>query len=349
MNHVVLYDIVVVYDFSNTVFIDFFTISSCNTTEEGGGFLADPIISVSGLRKVYRVGAEQVVALDDISFEVEAGQIVCIVGTSGSGKSTLLNQLAGLEKPTKGQVLIGKHNISKMTENALAQFRQKYIGFIFQSYNLMPYMNALENVSIPLTFRGVSKSKRERAAKKILNEVGLGHRMKHTPSQMSGGQQQRVGIARAFVAMPKIIFADEPTGNLDSRTTIEVMRMMVRLCRENSFTMILVTHDVELASYADRIITLMDGGIVRDVPNLSVADTLSDEEAFSALEEMQRKQREAQDKQSDAAAKVAHLARNGATNNAAELNMPPGSGDNNTGVPEDSAETMQEQEGEDNE
>ncbi|MCL2068306.1 MAG: ABC transporter ATP-binding protein [Oscillospiraceae bacterium] len=240
--------------------------------------LSPPIIKVSELRKVYRVGKEHVVALDSVSFSVETGQVVCIVGTSGSGKSTLLNQLAGLEKPTRGSVMIGKRNISRLSEQALAKFRQKHIGFVFQSYNLMQYMSALENVALPLSFRGVDKDRRERAAKKILAEVGLLNRMRHTPSQMSGGQQQRVGIARAFVANPKIIFADEPTGNLDTRTTIDVMRMMVRLCRENNQTMILVTHDMEIAQYADRIITIVDGGIIGDIPNESIADKPIEEE-----------------------------------------------------------------------
>jgi len=229
-------------------------------------------MQVRDLRKVYRVGSEQVVALDSLSFTVEAGQVVCIAGTSGSGKSTLLNQLAGLEKPTRGSVIIGKRNISRMSEDSLAKFRQKYVGFVFQSYNLMQYMSALENVALPLVFRGVGKSRREAAAKKILSEVGLLNRMRHTPSQMSGGQQQRVGIARAFVANPKIIFADEPTGNLDTRTTIDVMRMMVRLCHENNQTMILVTHDMELAKYADRTITIVDGNIVSDELHGSIVD-----------------------------------------------------------------------------
>ena len=242
------------------------------------------IIQVNELRKVYRVGKEQVVALDNINFTVETGQVVCIVGTSGSGKSTLLNMLAGLERPSQGEVIIGKRNISRMSENSLAKFRQKHVGFVFQSYNLMQYMTATENVALPLMFRGYDKARREQAAKRILREVGLANRARHTPNQMSGGQQQRVGIARAFVANPKIIFADEPTGNLDTRTTIEVMRMMVRMCRENNQTLVLVTHDIELAQYADRIITIIDGNIVKDVPNVSIADTQSDDEAFLELE-----------------------------------------------------------------
>jgi putative ABC transport system ATP-binding protein len=234
--------------------------------------LSDAIIDVRELRKVYRIGSEQVVALDCINFSILLGQICCIVGTSGSGKSTLLNQLAGLEKPSKGGVFIDGANISSFTEDSLARFRQKNIGFVFQSYNLMPSMTALENVSMPLIFRGVTKSRREKAAKRILKEVGLLNRMRHTPSQMSGGQQQRVGIARAFVANPKIIFADEPTGNLDTRTTEEVMNMMVRLVRQNRQTLVLVTHDPELAKYADRIITIRDGNITGDELNQSIAE-----------------------------------------------------------------------------
>ena len=199
------------------------------------------------------------------------GQICCILGTSGSGKSTLLNQLAGLEKPTKGRVLIGGVNISALNEGQLARFRQQNIGFIFQSYNLLQSYSALENVAMPLMFRGIGKGLRNRRAKVILKQVGLGKRMYHKPAQMSGGQQQRVGIARAFVAKPKIVFADEPTGNLDTKTTREVMELMVALCRKHQQTLVLVTHDRELALYADRIITLIDGKVVDDRPNQSIA------------------------------------------------------------------------------
>lgn len=228
--------------------------------------MSNPIIQVKNLRKVYRIGTEQVVALEGINLDIAEGEVCCIVGTSGSGKSTLLNQLAGLEKPSKGQVMIAGKNISRLTENQLARFRQKNVGFVFQSYNLMTAITALENVQMPLVFRGMDKAKREKAARRILKEVGLADRMRHKPSQMSGGQQQRVGIARAFVAKPKIIFADEPTGNLDTRTTVEVMQMMVRLCKENNQTLILVTHDMEISQYADRVVTIRDGNIVADVP-----------------------------------------------------------------------------------
>ncbi len=223
-----------------------------------------PIITIKGLRKVYRLGEEKVVALGRINLEIEKGSICCILGTSGSGKSTLLNMLAGLEKPTKGSVNILGQNISTMSERELAEFRQRHLGFVFQSYNLMERMTAAENVSMPLMFRGLGRSERQKAAIKMLKQVGLGTRYRHRPTQMSGGQQQRVGIARAFVGRPAIVFADEPTGNLDTKTTVEVMELIVDMARKNNQTIILVTHDTELADYADRIITLVDGAIVED-------------------------------------------------------------------------------------
>lgn len=227
----------------------------------------DTLITIKNLSKIYRVGSEKVRALDNIDLEIKKGEICCILGTSGSGKSTLLNQLAGLEKPTSGSVYIGKTNISRLSEDQLAGFRQKYIGFVFQSYNLIPSMSAIENVAMPLLFRGVSKSIREKEAVSLLKKVGLGSRMRHKPSEMSGGQQQRVGIARAFVAKPKIVFADEPTGNLDSHTTLEVMKLLIEMSHQNGITFILVTHDRELSRYADRIITLMDGKVISDEIN----------------------------------------------------------------------------------
>lgn len=230
------------------------------------------VIRVKNLRKIYRIGNERVVALADINLEILQGQICCIVGTSGSGKSTLLNQLAGLEKPTKGSVFIGKTKISSLSENRLAIFRQRHLGFIFQSYNLMPTMTAMENVSLPLIFKGSNRRKRKKAALSMLSAVGLRKRAFHKPTQMSGGQQQRVGIARAFVTRPKVIFADEPTGNLDTKTTVDVMKMMVRFARKHKQTLIIVTHDAELADYADRIITLIDGNITSDVEHTPIYD-----------------------------------------------------------------------------
>ena len=187
-----------------------------------------PVISVRKLRKVYMMGQEHVVALHNINLDIARGEVCCIFGTSGSGKSTLLNQLAGLEKPTRGVVRIGGVPISQLNENQLAAFRQKHIGFVFQSYNLLPELTAAENVAMPLMFKGIDPDVRLLEAKKMLCRVGLKDRMDHFPNQMSGGQQQRVGIARAFVTHPEVVFADEPTGNLDSTTSEEIMRVFDR-------------------------------------------------------------------------------------------------------------------------
>lgn len=221
-----------------------------------------PMIHVRDIRKVYRMGDEEVVALNRINLEIYKGEICCIFGTSGSGKSTLLNQLAGMEKPTRGEILIRGERISQMDEEQLAGFRQRYIGFIFQSYNLLPSMTAMENVAMPLMFRGVAQTQREQAAEWMLRKVGLSHRLHHYPGQMSGGQQQRVGIARAFVARPEVIFADEPTGNLDSKTTAEIMGMITEFSRQFRQTIILVTHDPEMVQYADRVVKLRDGNMI---------------------------------------------------------------------------------------
>lgn len=224
-----------------------------------------PVIQVKKLRKEYIMGQERVVALRDINLSIYRGEICCIFGTSGSGKSTLLNQLAGLEKPTRGQVLIGGVPVSKLDENQLAAFRQKHVGFVFQSYNLLPELTALENVAMPLMFRGMPKDAREREAMKMLARVGLKDRVHHFPGQMSGGQQQRAGIARAFITRPDVVFADEPTGNLDSKTTKEVMEMIRSFARKFNQTIVLVSHDPEMTEYADRIVTLLDGEIISDV------------------------------------------------------------------------------------
>lgn len=226
-----------------------------------------PVIQVKSLRKEYIMGEERVVALKNINLSIMKGEICCIFGTSGSGKSTLLNQLAGLEKPTRGEVRIGGVPVSRLDENGLAAFRQKHVGFVFQSYNLLPELTAVENVAMPLMFRGMPKEAREIEAKKMLCRVGLGNRMNHYPGQMSGGQQQRAGIARAFITRPDIVFADEPTGNLDTKTTKEVMEMIRKFARTFHQTIVLVSHDPEMTEYADRIVTLIDGEIVSDVRN----------------------------------------------------------------------------------
>ena len=219
------------------------------------------IIQIKNISKIYRVGQEKVVALRDVSLNVLKGEFCCILGTSGSGKSTLLNMIAGLEKPTRGQILIEGQAIEQMSENKLAKFRQENIGFIFQSYNLMPTLTAKENVAMPLVFRGMTKRKRDQLALRMLKNVGLGTHVKHRPTQMSGGQQQRVGIARAFVGRPKIVFADEPTGNLDSKTRQDVMELMIRISKKEKHTLIMVTHDKELSLYADRVVQIKDGQI----------------------------------------------------------------------------------------
>ena len=231
-----------------------------------------PVISVRKLRKVYMMGQEHVVALHNIDLDIPRGEVCCIFGTSGSGKSTLLNQLAGLEKPTRGVVRIGGVPISQLNENQLAAFRQKHIGFVFQSYNLLPELTAAENVAMPLMFKGIDPDVRLLEAKKMLCRVGLKDRMDHFPNQMSGGQQQRVGIARALAVDPQIIFADEPTGNLDSKTTMEVLKLMQTIVRERNQTLVMVTHDNNLATYADRIIKIIDGKIVSIEENHKEAD-----------------------------------------------------------------------------
>lgn len=222
-----------------------------------------PVIYAKGLYKIYRVGETQVRALNGVDLSVYPGEFCAIVGTSGSGKSTLLNMLAGLEKPTKGEIAIGRCRLDQMNENQLVRFRREAVGFIFQSFNLIPSMNALENVALPLSFRGVPKKIRLARAARLLKTVGLAEHLFHKPSQMSGGQQQRVGVARALVVDPAIIFADEPTGNLDSATSAEVMELMQKVVREQKKTLVMVTHDNHLAGFADRIFHIIDGKIVK--------------------------------------------------------------------------------------
>ncbi|MCI8638399.1 MAG: ABC transporter ATP-binding protein [Coprococcus sp.] len=221
------------------------------------------VIEVHNLYKLYRVGDSIVRALNGVSFEIHQGEFCAIVGTSGSGKSTLLNMLAGLEKPTKGEIIVGGSHIETLNEDQLVSFRRNNVGFIFQSFHLIGTMNAVENVALPLSFRGEKRSSRMRKADKMLNLVNLKKHKKHLPNQMSGGQQQRVGVARALVMDPKIIFADEPTGNLDSHTSEEVMHLMQDVVRKHNKTLVMVTHDEHLASYADRVFHIIDGEIVR--------------------------------------------------------------------------------------
>lgn len=223
--------------------------------------MLENLIKLTDLSKIYKMGDEKIIALNNINLNIRKGEFICLLGTSGSGKSTLLNMMAGLEKPTKGSIIINNHKIHLMNEEQITRFRQKYIGFIFQSYNLIPTLTALENVSLGLIFQGVSKKRREKMSKEILESVGLKSRMNHRPSQLSGGQQQRVSIARAFVGTPEIIFADEPTGNLDTKTTFEIMELMTNLAYKHNQTLIIVTHDDEISDYVHRIVRLRDGSI----------------------------------------------------------------------------------------
>ena len=223
----------------------------------------EPAIQVKNLYKIFRVGNEKVRALNGVDLTIYKGEFCAIVGTSGSGKSTMLNMLAGLEKPTKGEVIVAGEHLEKMNENQLVKFRREHVGFIFQSFNLLGTMNAIENVALPLTFRGVDKKIREAKAVEMLKLVGLPKHMKHRPNEMSGGEQQRVGVARALVLDPEIIFADEPTGNLDSKTSAEVLGLMRKVVTEKNQTMVMVTHDNHLAGFADRIFHIIDGKIVK--------------------------------------------------------------------------------------
>lgn len=222
-----------------------------------------PMIQVKNLYKVYKVGNTKVYALNGLDFTIYKGEFCAIVGPSGSGKSTLLNMLAGLEKPSRGEVVIAGKHIERLSENQLVAFRRKHVGFIFQSYNLLKTMNAVENVALPLSFRGVPRKVRNEKAKKYIKLVGLEKQMKHMANEMSGGQQQRVGIARALAVDPQIIFADEPTGNLDSKTTKEILGLMQRIVREQNQTLVMVTHDNYIAGFADRQFHIVDGKIFK--------------------------------------------------------------------------------------
>lgn len=225
--------------------------------------MMEPIISVRGLVKIYKTKKVRFKALNGIDLDVFPGEYVAVVGTSGSGKSTLLNLIAGLEKPTTGKIFIEEKPIHNMSEDSLVEFRLKNVGFIFQNYNLMDTLTTLENATFPLMLKGVPVATREAEAKKILEAVGLSGHLAHDPDELSGGQQQRVSIARALITKPKIVFADEPTGNLDSSTAEQVMDILRAVVRENGTTLLMVTHDEDKAKYADRIVHIADGEILK--------------------------------------------------------------------------------------
>ncbi|MDD2432641.1 MAG: ABC transporter ATP-binding protein [Clostridia bacterium] len=228
------------------------------------------LIEIKGLTKKYRLGQEVITALDNVDLTIEEGEFLCILGTSGSGKSTLLHVIAGLERATKGEVLLKGVSITKMKERKMATFRRKHMGFIFQSYNLLSSLTAIENVALPLVFDRVNKKERLKRSREMLIQMGLKDRLRNKPTEMSGGQQQRVSIARALINNPKIVFADEPTGNLDTKTTQEIMEILSKKVRNSGVTLIMVTHDLNLAEYADRVIKMIDGRITSIVPNKKV-------------------------------------------------------------------------------
>lgn len=226
----------------------------------------EELVEIRDMCKIYNPGENEVRALDHINLKINRNEFVAIIGQSGSGKSTLMNMLGCLDVPTSGSYILNGQDVSRLTDDELSDIRNREIGFIFQGFNLIPGLTALENVELPLIYRGVSKKERIRLAEVALEKVGLSKRMSHKPSEMSGGQQQRVAIARAIAQAPPIILADEPTGNLDSGSTAEIMEILKELHKEGR-TVILITHDNEIAARAKRMIRIMDGRIVADIVN----------------------------------------------------------------------------------
>lgn len=225
--------------------------------------MSEALIEIRDLCKIYNPGEVEVRALDHVSLTINRGELVAIIGQSGSGKSTLMNQLGCLDVPTSGDYFLSGQNVAKLSDNELSDIRNREIGFIFQGFNLIPNLTAVENVELPLIYRGVSRSVRQELSREALKKVGLEHRMDHKPSEMSGGQQQRVAIARAIAQAPPVILADEPTGNLDSNSTKEIMDILKGLHNEGR-TVILITHDNDIAAQAKRVIKIKDGKVESD-------------------------------------------------------------------------------------
>ncbi len=244
------------------------------------------LIRLVDLRKSYRVGDVTVHALRGLSLDVERGSFVCVVGASGSGKSTLMNVLGLLDRPTSGHYFLEGEDVSGFDKDRRAHLRNRKIGFVFQNFNLLPRTSALENVELPLLYggRALPPAERHARARGLLEAVGLGSRLDHTPQQLSGGQQQRVAIARALVNEPELLLADEPTGNLDSRTSVEIMEILQRLVRERGITVVLITHEHDIAEYGTRVVTVRDGRVTSDTPVQNRRDAAAERAALPPLE-----------------------------------------------------------------
>ena len=227
------------------------------------------IIELSNIAKAYKIGTEEIHALRSVSLEIYKNEYVALMGPSGSGKSTLMNILGCLDSPSSGEYILNNLAVAKMLDNDLAEVRNKEIGFVFQSFNLLPRSTALDNVILPLIYAGFSKADRIKRGKEVLEQVGLGDRIMHKPNELSGGQRQRVAIARALVNKPAIILADEPTGNLDSKTSVEIMALLEEIHKQGN-TIVLVTHEEDIAQHAHRIVRLKDGIVERDYKNENI-------------------------------------------------------------------------------
>lgn len=229
----------------------------------------EAIIKITDISRLYQIGNETIYALRKVDLNIFKNEYVALMGPSGSGKSTLMNILGCLDTPSTGEYILNNNSVAKMTDNELAEIRNKEIGFVFQTFNLLPRSTTLENVALPLVYAGIPKAEREARAKEVLEQVGLGNRMNHKPNELSGGQRQRVAIARALVNKPAIILADEPTGNLDSKTSVEIMGLFEEI-HKNGNTIILVTHEEDIALHAHRIVRLKDGLVESDTQNKNI-------------------------------------------------------------------------------
>jgi putative ABC transport system ATP-binding protein len=248
---------------------------------------SEPLIVLDGVRRTFQVGEHEIHALRGVSLAVEPGEFVAIMGASGSGKSTTMNILGCLDRPSAGRYVLDGQDVSRLSKDELADIRCRKIGFVFQGFNLLPRTSALENVELPMLYAGMGAAERTARAVEALRLVGLGDRLHNHPSQLSGGQQQRVAIARALVNNPSIILADEPTGNLDSRTSVEVMEIFQRLNRERAITIALVTHEPDIAEYANRVVVFRDGRIRRDEPVETPRSAREELERLPAVDEME--------------------------------------------------------------